>query len=66
MLTLAEIRQLSEKDLVEEIEKSSRKLLKLKIDIAGGYSKESHSKKNLRKYISQLQTVQNEIKQETL
>lgn len=60
MLTLQEIRQLTDKDLIEELEKASRDLLKYKMDLEGGYAKEIHNVRNLKKYIAHLKTVQKE------
>lgn len=57
MLTLAEIRQLNAKDLNAEIEKIVRELMKLKMDLLIGASKEIGRVKVLRKYIAQLKTI---------
>ena len=60
MLTLAEIRQLNAKDLNAEIEKNVRELMKLKMDLLIGASKEIGRVKVLRKYIAQLKTINTE------
>ncbi len=60
MLTLAEIRQLNAKDLNAEIEKIVRELMKLKMDLLIGASKEIGRVKVLRKYIAQLKTINTE------
>ncbi len=57
MLTLQEIRQLNSKDLTAEIEKIVRELMKLKMDLLIGASKEIGRVKVLRKYIAQLKTI---------
>lgn len=60
MLTKQEIRQLTEKDLLHELTVASRELLKIKMDLEGGYAKGSHKAKALKKYIAQLLTVKKE------
>ncbi len=60
MLTLQELRQLTDQDLINELEQTSRDLIKLQMDLESGYSKESHSKKKYRSYIAQIKTVQTE------
>jgi len=60
MLTLQEIRQLTDGDLNEELSKASRELIKLKMDLGNGYTKEIHSVKNHKQYIAQLKTVARE------
>jgi ribosomal protein L29 len=60
MLTLQEIRQLTDRDLYEELEKASRDLLKFKMDLEGGYAKEIHKVRNLKRYIANLKTIQKE------
>lgn len=60
MLNKQEIRQLTEKDLLHELTVASRELLKIKMDLEGGYAKGSHKAKELKKYIAQLLTVQKE------
>ena len=60
MLTLQEIRQLTDKDLMEELDKASRDLLRIKMDLEGGYAKEIHTARNLKKYIAKLKTINKE------
>lgn len=60
MLTKSEIRQLSDSDLNTEIDKASKELIKIRMDLEGGYAKSSHRAKQLRKYIALLQTIQRE------
>lgn len=62
MLTLQEIRQLTEADLKEEISKASRELIKLKMDLSNAYTKEIHNFKKYKKYIAQLKTIEKENK----
>lgn len=65
MLTLQELRQLTDKDLDEEFQKASRDLLKLKMDLESGYTKEIHNVKGLKKYIAKLKTIEKENKLES-
>ena len=65
MLTLQELRQLTDKDLKDEFQKASRDLLKLKMDLESGYTKEIHNVKGLKKYIAKLKTVEKENELET-
>lgn len=60
MLTLQELRQLTDQDLINELEQTSRDLMKLQMDLESGYSKESHNKKKYRAYIAQIKTIQTE------
>lgn len=65
MLTKQEIRQLGNKDMVEELKKARRELLKSQFDLRMGTSKEVHTMKNLRKYIARLTTIEGEVKKTT-
>ncbi len=60
MLTLQELRQLTDADLTHELEQTSRELSKLQMDLQSGYNKESHNKKKYRAYIARVKTVQKE------
>lgn len=60
MLTLQEIRQLTDADLKDELAKSSRELTKLKMDMENGYTKEIHNLKLHKQYIARLKTVSRE------
>jgi len=60
MLTKQEIRQLTDKDLQQELNTASRELLKIKMDLESGYAKGSHKAKALKKYIAILLTVRKE------
>jgi len=64
MLSLQEIRQLGTKDMMEELQKARRDLLKIQFDVRNGTSKEVHMVKNLKRYIARLQTVAKELKVE--
>ncbi|HLG25298.1 MAG TPA: 50S ribosomal protein L29 [Candidatus Gracilibacteria bacterium] len=65
MLKVQEIRQLGDKDLLQEIDKTSRDLFKLKMDLQGGHAKESHQAKMMRRYIATMKTVKREREMET-
>ena len=60
MLTLQELRQLTDKDLMDELTRASRDLLRLKMDLEGGYTKEIHNAKALKKYIARIKTIDKE------
>ena len=60
MLTLQEIRQLTDQDLKEELTKTSRDLIKIKMDLEGGYAKEIHTARNLKRHIAHLETIKRE------
>jgi ribosomal protein L29 len=64
MLTKQEIRQLGNKEMMEELLKSRRELLKSQFEVRNGTSKEVHVVKNLKRYIAQLQTLAQEMKLE--
>jgi ribosomal protein L29 len=64
MLTKQEIRQLGDKQLVEELINSRRELLRTQFGVRNGTSKEVHMVKNLRRYIARLQTLAGEMKVE--
>ena len=61
MLSKQEIRQLGDKQFMEELQKSRRDLLRTKFEVRNGASKETHVVKNLRRYIAQLQTLAKEM-----
>ena len=60
MLTKQEIRQLGMKEMMEELQKSRRELLKSQFEMRMGTSKEIHTVKNLRRYIARLETIKKE------
>ncbi len=62
MLTKQELRQLKDKELNEELTKSSAELLRTRMEIQNGYSKDSHKLTNLKKYVALLNTVITEQK----
>lgn len=66
MLTKQEIRQLGKKEMMEELQKSRRDLMRSQFDVRNGTSKEVHTMKNLRRYIAQLQTISKEMKLDVL
>lgn len=60
MLTKQELRQLPDKDLKEELTRVSHSLSKIKMDLEGGYAKESSKAKDLRLSIARIKTFQRE------
>lgn len=60
MLTIQEIRQLQGKDLMEELSKNIHDLMRMKMDIINGHSKETHQVKILKRYIARLKTIRKE------
>ncbi len=64
MLTKQELRQLQEKELGEELTKSSRELIKIRMDHAGGTLKETHRLQELKKYVAVMKTITAENKRE--
>lgn len=57
MLTKQEIRQLKDKEILEELQKATGELIRTKMEILNGYSKESHKLTNLKRYVARLKTV---------
>ncbi len=64
MLSKQEIRQLGNRELMDELERSRRELLKRKFEVRSGSSKEAHMIKNLKRYIALLHTLTKEMKME--
>lgn len=62
MISKQEIRQLGSKEMLDELQKARRELLRTQFDIRNGSSKEVHTVKNLKHYIAQLQTIAKEMK----
>lgn len=62
MLTTKELRQLPTKDLQAELEKLSRDLMKIKMNIEG--TSDRHKAESLRKQIARVKTIQREIQLE--
>lgn len=60
MLTTQEIRQLTDKDLQNEVAVFSRKLLEIDMELRGNQSAEIHKKHQFRKYIARLKTIERE------
>lgn len=60
MLTIQEIRQLSDKELSNEIDTASRELLKIKMDLENGYAKGNHQAKQLKTHIARCKTIMRE------
>jgi ribosomal protein L29 len=63
MLTKQELRQLQGKELQEELAKTSRDLMKTKLEHASKTLKETHLLRGLRRYLSRMKTIvrENEI-----
>ena len=60
MLTRHELRQLQEKELLEELSKSSRELLKARMEHTSGTLKETHRLVELKKHIARMKTIMGE------
>jgi|WetSurMetagenome_2_1015567.scaffolds.fasta_scaffold53037_5 ribosomal protein L29 len=65
MLTIQELRQLQEKDLNEELTRTSRELMKAKMDHSSKTLKETHQLKTLKRYIARVTTITKENETET-
>jgi ribosomal protein L29 len=64
MLTKQELRQLQEKELHEELNRTSRELMKAKMEHASKTLKETHLLRSLKRYIACINTVQRENQME--
>ncbi len=64
MLTKQELRQLQEKELLEEIAKTSRELMKTKLEHSGKTLKETHLLKAQKRYIALASTIAKENQKE--
>lgn len=62
MLTIQEIRNLSDTELKAELEKSGRELVKLKLSVKMGQEKATHKVTSMKKYLAQLNTIITEFK----
>jgi len=62
MLTKQEIRQLGNKEMTAELQRTRRELLRSQFDVRNGSSKEAHVLKDLRRYVARLQTIAKEMK----
>lgn len=57
MLTIQEIKSLSDKELYAELSKSKRELLKLKLAVKMGQEKATHKVTAMKKYIAVIMTT---------
>lgn len=64
MLSNQEIRQLGNKEMIDELTRSRRELLKSQFDVRNGTSKEVHMVKSMRRYVARLETISKEMKME--
>lgn len=62
MLTVEEIRKMSEKELLEELRRSKLDLLKARLGVASRQMKETSKLKALRKYIARIKTFKRMLK----
>jgi ribosomal protein L29 len=60
MLTLKELKNLSEKELENELIKATKDLFKQRFEVNTGTSKAHHKIRDLRKYRAQILTVKNQ------
>jgi ribosomal protein L29 len=60
MLSTQEIRQLQTKELHDELARSTRELIQVRMDIVTGTSKESHRLAELKKHIARIKTIMNQ------
>lgn len=64
MLTLSEIRNLSDTEIQAELNKAGRDLIKLKLSVRMGQEKATHKVTEAKRYIAKLNTVINQFKKE--
>ena len=64
MLTKQELRQLQEKELQEELTRTTRELMKAKVEHVSKTLKETHLLKGLRRYLSRMKTTVRENEME--
>jgi len=64
MLTKQEIRQLQEKESKEELTKTSRELVKARMEHSSKTLKETHRLSGLKKQIARIKTIEMEAKKE--
>lgn len=57
MITLDELKHMTEKELLEEYKKSKLELLKLRLRVSARQNKETSKLKELRKYIARIKTL---------
>lgn len=60
MLSTQELRQLQVKEMHDELARSTRELVQVRMDIESGTSKESHRLTELKKHIARIKTIMNE------
>lgn len=60
MLSTQELRQLQIKELHDELARSTRELVQVRMDVVSGTSKESHKLPELKKHIARIKTIMNE------
>lgn len=66
MLSTQEIRQLQAKELHDELARSTRELVQVRMDIETGTSKESHRLTEVKKHIARIKTIMNEQPKEVI
>lgn len=57
MLTIQEIRALSDKELTTELAKARRELVRLKLAVRSGQEKATHKVRSYKNYVARLSTV---------
>ncbi|MBI2453372.1 50S ribosomal protein L29 [Candidatus Peregrinibacteria bacterium] len=62
--SLNELKNLSEKELIKELEKARKEVLRYKIGIRMKQMKDSHTLKKNKKYVAQIMTILSESKKE--
>lgn len=60
MLTIQELRGLSDKELHEELSKAQKKLMELRMKHSLGQLKETHELQGLKQLIARIKTIQTE------
>jgi ribosomal protein L29 len=65
MLTKQELRQLQEKELMEELSGASRELFKAMMEHSSGTLKETHRLVELKRHIARMKTIMAESKHES-
>lgn len=65
MLTVKELRSSTDNELQEELKKSSKELLKVRLSIRSKHEKDSSKAKKLKRYAAQIHTIIIELKKST-
>lgn len=60
MITIAEIRQLSDKELEGELARSLKELMVIKMNVEENASKESHKIRLLKRHVARIKTIKKE------